>query len=254
MRRLLLCLSVLVGLLWSGDALAQACTVTVSAINFGTVTGLAGTTVDATGTISATCNSTNGVLLCYHIGRGGGQGFGAGQRTIANGGATANIEFYADAARTDVWRTVSAVSASQGTYPLIVPGGNSVTRTQTIYARMTISAGVPGTYATTFTNFTDDRIIGDFIEAGRACELGLVNRVVSENDLSVETQALADKIAGKLAVAVKIGKEAFYAQLSMPTDQAYAYTGDVMVENMLHRDTKEGISAFLEKRDPEWEQ
>ncbi|EEB85445.1 enoyl-CoA hydratase [Roseobacter sp. GAI101] len=95
---------------------------------------------------------------------------------------------------------------------------------------------------------------GDFIDAGRACELGLVNRVVSENDLSVETQALADKIAGKLAVAVKIGKEAFYAQLSMPTDQAYAYTGDVMVENMLHRDTKEGISAFLEKRDPEWEQ
>lgn len=95
---------------------------------------------------------------------------------------------------------------------------------------------------------------GDFIEAGRACELGLVNRVVSENDLSVETQALADKIAGKLAVAVKIGKEAFYAQLSMPTDQAYAYTGDVMVENMLHRDTKEGISAFLEKRDPKWEQ
>ena len=95
---------------------------------------------------------------------------------------------------------------------------------------------------------------GDFIEAGRACELGLVNRVVSENDLSVETQALADKIAGKLVVAVKIGKEAFYTQLSMPTDQAYAYTGDVMVENMLHRDTKEGISAFLEKRDPEWEQ
>lgn len=95
---------------------------------------------------------------------------------------------------------------------------------------------------------------GDFIEAGRACELGLVNRVVSENDLSVETQAVADKIAGKLAVAVKIGKEAFYTQLSMPTDQAYAYTGDVMVENMLHRDTKEGISAFLEKRDPEWEQ
>ena len=40
----------------------------------------------------------------------------------------------------------------------------------------------------------------------------------------------------------------------MPTDQAYAYTGDVMVENMLHRDTEEGISAFLEKRDPAWDQ
>ena len=95
---------------------------------------------------------------------------------------------------------------------------------------------------------------GNFIEAGRARELGLVNRVVAAQDLSAETQALADQIAGKLAVAVKIGKQAFYAQLSMPVDQAYAYTGDVMVENMLHRDTEEGISAFLEKRDPTWEQ
>ena len=95
---------------------------------------------------------------------------------------------------------------------------------------------------------------GNFIEADRARELGLVNRVVAAHDLSAETQALADQIAGKLAVAVKIGKQAFYAQLSMPVDQAYAYTGDVMVENMLHRDTEEGISAFLEKRDPTWEQ
>ena len=95
---------------------------------------------------------------------------------------------------------------------------------------------------------------GNFIEADRARELGLVNRVVAAQDLSAETQALADQIAGKLAVAVKIGKQAFYAQLSMPVDQAYAYTGDVMVENMLHRDTEEGISAFLEKRDPTWEQ
>ena len=95
---------------------------------------------------------------------------------------------------------------------------------------------------------------GNFIEADRARELGLVNRVVAAQDLSAETQALADQIAGKLAVAVTIGKQAFYAQLSMPVDQAYAYTGDVMVENMLHRDTEEGISAFLEKRDPTWEQ
>jgi len=95
---------------------------------------------------------------------------------------------------------------------------------------------------------------GNFIEADRARELGLVNRVVAAQDLSAETQALADQIAGKLAIAVKIGKQAFYAQLSMPVDQAYAYAGDVMVENMLHRDTEEGISAFLEKRDPTWEQ
>lgn len=95
---------------------------------------------------------------------------------------------------------------------------------------------------------------GDFIEANRARELGLVNRVVPEHELALETQALADQVAAKLGVAVKIGKQAFYNQLQMPIDQAYAYTGAVMVENMLHRDTQEGISAFLEKRDPTWEQ
>ena len=95
---------------------------------------------------------------------------------------------------------------------------------------------------------------GDFISADRAREVGLINRIVPEQDLASETQALADQIAAKLGVAVKIGKQAFYRQLQMPVDQAYAYTGDVMVENMLHRDTKEGISAFLEKRDPTWTQ
>ncbi|MBQ0806189.1 enoyl-CoA hydratase [Sulfitobacter sp. HGT1] len=95
---------------------------------------------------------------------------------------------------------------------------------------------------------------GDFIDAARARELGLINRVAPEHELAMETQKLASQIAAKLGVAVKIGKQAFYNQLGMPTDQAYAYTGDVMVENMLHRDTEEGISAFLEKRDPGWTQ
>ncbi len=95
---------------------------------------------------------------------------------------------------------------------------------------------------------------GDFIDAARARELGLINRVAPEHDLAMETQKLASQIAAKLGVAVKIGKQAFYNQLVMPTDQAYAYTGDVMVENMLHRDTEEGISAFLGKRDPDWTQ
>ena len=95
---------------------------------------------------------------------------------------------------------------------------------------------------------------GQFISAERAEALGLINRVVPPEDLEKSTQGLAERVAEKLGAAVKIGKQAFYTQVQMPLDQAYAYTGDVMVENMLWRDTEEGISAFLEKRPPNWTQ
>ena len=97
-------------------------------------------------------------------------------------------------------------------------------------------------------------VTGNFIEARRAQELGLINRVVPEADLEAEAQALAQQIAGKLGRAVRIGKRAFYDQIQMPLDQAYEFTGAVMVENMLDADTEEGIKAFLEKRDPTWTQ
>ncbi len=95
---------------------------------------------------------------------------------------------------------------------------------------------------------------GQFVDADRACELGLINRAVPSDSLAGETAKLAELVAGKLGSAVKIGKQAFYEQLQMPLEAAYAYTGEVMVENMLNRDTEEGISAFLEKRRPEWVQ
>ncbi len=95
---------------------------------------------------------------------------------------------------------------------------------------------------------------GDFISAERAAELGLINRTVPDNLLEQETNALAEKLAAKLGAAVKIGKQAFYQQLPMSTEQAYAYTADVMAQNMMHRDTEEGITAFIEKRPPDWHQ
>ncbi len=95
---------------------------------------------------------------------------------------------------------------------------------------------------------------GDFISAERAAELGLINRVVPETLLEHETISLAEQLATKLGTAVKIGKKAFYQQLEMPLGQAYDYTGEVMAQNMLHRDTEEGISAFIEKRPPNWTQ
>lgn len=93
---------------------------------------------------------------------------------------------------------------------------------------------------------------GRFINAREAQELGLVNRIVLSDALDRETAELAQSIAAKLPSAVKIGKQAFYAQAQMTTPEAYAYTGGVMVENMLVDDTNEGISAFLEKREPNW--
>lgn len=95
---------------------------------------------------------------------------------------------------------------------------------------------------------------GEFIDASRAREIGLVNRVVPPEQLADETAALANQIAGKLGAAVRIGKQAFYAQLQMPVADAYAYTGEVMAKNMLRADTAEGIDAFLGKRDPNWNQ
>ncbi len=95
---------------------------------------------------------------------------------------------------------------------------------------------------------------GEFIETTRAQELGLINRAVPMDELEQATNELAEKIASKLGTAVKIGKEAFYNQIEMPIDAAYDYTRDVMVENLMERDTQEGINAFIEKRDPTWEQ
>lgn len=93
---------------------------------------------------------------------------------------------------------------------------------------------------------------GQFIDAARAAEVGLVNRVVPSQALSAEARALAEIVAGKLTAAVKIGKRAFYDQIGMDLPEAYDHAARVMVENMLWRDTEEGIGAFLEKRKPDW--
>ena len=95
---------------------------------------------------------------------------------------------------------------------------------------------------------------GDFISAEQAKTLGLVNRVVEIENFDLETEKLAEQIASKLGVAVKIGKEAFYKQLEMPISEAYEYTGRVMAENMMFRQTEKGIDAFLNKRESAWEQ
>lgn len=95
-------------------------------------------------------------------------------------------------------------------------------------------------------------VTGEFLSATRAREVGLVNRIAAEGALHDETMALARTVAAKLTAAVRIGKRAFHDQAGLPLADAYRQTGAVMVENMLWRDTDEGIAAFLEKRRPDW--
>src|SRR5438105_2821147 len=96
-------------------------------------------------------------------------------------------------------------------------------------------------------------LTGDLISAEEALRIGLVNRVVAPGSERGEALALARKIAAKSTHVVRIGKEAFYRQVELGLKEAYRYAAEVMVENMLARDAEEGIDAFIEKREPQWE-
>ncbi|SPJ28925.1 enoyl-CoA hydratase [Falsiruegeria mediterranea] len=94
---------------------------------------------------------------------------------------------------------------------------------------------------------------GDMISAARAAEIGLVNRALAKDALQEATGEVARKIASKSSMTLATGKRAFYAQREMPLAEAYDYASQVMVENMLARDAEEGIGAFIEKRQPQWQ-
>jgi len=95
-------------------------------------------------------------------------------------------------------------------------------------------------------------LMGEMINAEQALTFGLVNRVVTREMLEDAVMHYAGLIVAKSALTLKIGKEAFYNQVEMNLADAYDYTVQVMVENMMARDAKEGIGAFIEKRHPTW--
>jgi enoyl-CoA hydratase/carnithine racemase len=95
-------------------------------------------------------------------------------------------------------------------------------------------------------------LTGDTIAAEEAYRLGLVNRVVERGAAREQALAFARRIAEKSAAIVKLGKQAFYQQIEMSIRDAYALASEVMVQNMMVRDAAEGISAFVEKRPPQW--
>jgi enoyl-CoA hydratase/carnithine racemase len=95
-------------------------------------------------------------------------------------------------------------------------------------------------------------LLGELVGAEDAQRLGLVNRVVEPDRVVNAAVELGRQIAEKPKRTLKLGKEAFYRQLDMPLDDAYAYASKVMVENMLDAEAEEGIGAFIDKRKPEW--
>ena len=95
-------------------------------------------------------------------------------------------------------------------------------------------------------------LLGEMVSAEDAKSLGLVNRVAAPDRVVNEAVELGRQIAMKPRRTLKIGKEAFYRQLDMSLEDAYAYASAVMVENMLDAEAEEGIGAFIDKRAPRW--
>ena len=95
-------------------------------------------------------------------------------------------------------------------------------------------------------------LTGDFIDAAKALDYGLVNRVVPVAELDAEIRRLADSIVAKTPVAVSAGKKMFYRQLELGFEGAYDLAAETMACNMMADDAAEGIDAFIGKRPPVW--
>jgi enoyl-CoA hydratase/carnithine racemase len=97
-------------------------------------------------------------------------------------------------------------------------------------------------------------LTGDMISAQKAKDIGLINNYVEVKELESTVMKLAQKIAGKPSLTITTGKRAFYEQADMSLSKAYEHTSEVMKNNILREDAKEGISAFIEKRSPNWKE
>ena len=96
-------------------------------------------------------------------------------------------------------------------------------------------------------------LTGELISSEKAEKIGLINKVIDDSNLQSYTLKMALKISKKSSMTIKIGKKAFYKQVDMTLSEAYDYASKVMVDNMLKADAEEGIDAFIEKRNPNWQ-
>jgi len=95
-------------------------------------------------------------------------------------------------------------------------------------------------------------LLGDLIDATEAKRFGLINDVFEPEELHKKVMEVAKTICSKSSYVLKMGKETFYRQLDMDLEEAYEYATERMIENLKAEDAREGIDAFLTKRNPNW--
>ncbi|MBT4522404.1 MAG: enoyl-CoA hydratase [Halieaceae bacterium] len=95
-------------------------------------------------------------------------------------------------------------------------------------------------------------LTGDMLSAPDAVRMGLVNHAVPADELQQATDQLAQRIAAKSSQGIRSGKQAFYQQIDMPVEEAFNYATEEMIKALTCADADEGISAFFEKREPQW--
>lgn len=95
-------------------------------------------------------------------------------------------------------------------------------------------------------------LTGRIINAQTAADWGLINRIVASDNVLQEAVTLAESVAHASPLTLRIGKQAFYRQIDVTQDQAYNLMSETMAKNAMANDAQEGMSAFLEKRTPQW--
>jgi len=93
---------------------------------------------------------------------------------------------------------------------------------------------------------------GERVEAKEALELGLVNHVVPREQLDAKVDEIAQKIVKKSPATLRLGRRAFYTMRDMEYEKALEYLVSMLAINTEAEDLREGIAAFMEKREPEW--
>lgn len=99
---------------------------------------------------------------------------------------------------------------------------------------------------------TEMLLLGDRLTAVQAREVGIVNKVVAAEDFDAAVADWAQKLASKSPLVMRLGKDAMWRQMDMPLADALDYLRSQLTIELSTEDAIEGVTAFFEKRDPQW--